>query len=92
MRVKFTRYAGKYISISHSQGEPHGLLKVHQWEDRYNNLYERHCYNVEGMLGEVDTDLLSGNGYALTDRDVNGKRYILPVNKKCYVELNGEDL
>jgi hypothetical protein len=85
MRVIFTKYAGKYISAYPSQGEPHGLIKVHQWEDNFNNLYERHCLNVEGMSGEVDC------GLGITDRDIKGKRYCFPVTKKCFIEVRGEN-
>ena len=87
MRVQFTRYAGKYIYKYSSQGEPHGIIKLHQWEDSHNNLYERVCLNVEGMYGEIDKDPLSGFLIGITDVDSNGKRYCFPVDTKCFKEI-----
>ena len=78
MKVRFTRSAGKYIQAYPSQGEPHGNMRLHQWQ--VNNVkYERICLNVAGLIGEVDC------GIGITDKDSKtGKRYCFPVRKTDY--------
>ena len=89
MEVRFTRYAGKYISSHPSQGEPHGNMVPHKWQDANNILYERHCINVAGIKGVVDSDVLSGTHFGMTtEPDKHGKKYVFPVNKKCYEIIN----
>ena len=82
MKVRFTKSAGKYIQAYPSQGEPHGNMKPHQWQDKNNNKYERVYLNVTGLTGEVDC------GFGITDKDPEtGKRYCFPVRKKDYEEI-----
>ena len=85
MRVKFTKYAGKYIAVYPSQGEPPGNIKTHQWADKQNNKRERFCIDVTGLEGEVDIDLFTGLSIGITtEPDKYGKKHAFPVSKKCY--------
>ena len=79
--VLLNRKAGKYISREPIIQPARLQTKPHSWI-KNDTLYTRHCYNLDGEIAEIETDIFTGQIYAF----VKNKKCIIPISESCIKE------